>query len=71
MVWGFFFLRDVFEEYKKFFLEEEILWLKIRFLILRLISGFLSFNYFVELKNSEKIIENGVFFRIDIFRLLF
>lgn len=70
MVWGSFFLRDVSEEHKKLSLEEETLWLKIRSLTLRLISGLPSLNHPVEPKNSEKTTENGVSSRIDILRLL-
>ncbi|PNI64614.1 NAA25 isoform 7, partial [Pan troglodytes] len=62
--------RDVSEEHKKLSLEEETLWLRIRSLTLRLISGLPSLNHPVEPKNSEKTAENGVSSRIDILRLL-
>uniref|UniRef100_A0A2K6G5I1 N-alpha-acetyltransferase 25, NatB auxiliary subunit n=1 Tax=Propithecus coquereli TaxID=379532 RepID=A0A2K6G5I1_PROCO len=62
--------RDVSEEHKKLSLEEETLWLRIRSLTLRLISGLPSLNHPVEPKNSEKAAENGVSSRIDILRLL-
>lgn len=70
MGWGYFFLRDVSEEHKKLSLEEETMWLRIRSLTLRLISGLPSLNHPVEPRNSEKTTENGVSSRIDIFRLL-
>lgn len=70
MVWGYFFLRDVSEEHKKLSLEEETMWLRIRSLTLRLISGLPSLNHPVEPRNSEKTTENGVSSRIDILRLL-
>uniref|UniRef100_A0A2K5CCI3 N-alpha-acetyltransferase 25, NatB auxiliary subunit n=1 Tax=Aotus nancymaae TaxID=37293 RepID=A0A2K5CCI3_AOTNA len=62
--------RDVSEEHKKLSLEEETLWLRIRSLTLRLISGLPSLNHPVEPKNSGKTAENGVSSRIDILRLL-
>ncbi|KAB1255852.1 N-alpha-acetyltransferase 25; NatB auxiliary subunit [Camelus dromedarius] len=62
--------RDVSEEDKKLSLEEETMWLRIRSLTLRLISGLSSLNHSVEPKNSEKTTENGVSSRIDILRLL-
>lgn len=46
------------------------MWLRIRSLTLRLISGLPSLNHPVEPKNSEKTAENGVSSRIDILRLL-
>lgn len=70
MVWGYFFLRDVSEEHKKLSLEEETMWLRIRSLTLRLISGLPSLNHPMEPRNSEKTTENGVSSRIDILRLL-
>ena len=70
MVCGCFFLRDVSEEHKKLSLEEETMWLRIRSLTLRLISGLPSLNHSVGPENSEKTTENGVSSRIDIFRLL-
>uniref|UniRef100_A0A8C3WYX8 N-alpha-acetyltransferase 25, NatB auxiliary subunit n=1 Tax=Catagonus wagneri TaxID=51154 RepID=A0A8C3WYX8_9CETA len=62
--------RDVSEEHKKLSLEEETMWLRIRSLTLRLISGLPSLNHSVGPKNSEKTTENGVSSRIDILRLL-
>ncbi|XP_026980397.1 N-alpha-acetyltransferase 25, NatB auxiliary subunit isoform X2 [Sagmatias obliquidens] len=62
--------RDVSEEHKKLSLEEETMWLRIRSLTLRLISGLPSLNHSVGPENSEKTTENGVSSRIDIFRLL-
>lgn len=62
--------RDVSEEHKKLSLEEETMWLRIRSLTLRLISGLPSLNHPVEPRNSEKTTENGVSSRIDILRLL-
>lgn len=67
---GFFFKRDISEEHKKLSLEEETIWLRIRSLTLRLISGLPSLNHPVEPKNSEKTTENGVSSRIDVLRLL-
>ncbi|XP_015358021.1 N-alpha-acetyltransferase 25, NatB auxiliary subunit isoform X3 [Marmota marmota marmota] len=61
---------DVSEEHKKLSLEEETMWLRIRSLTLRLISGLPSLNHPVEPKNSEKTAENGVSSPIDILRLL-
>jgi hypothetical protein len=46
------------------------MWLRIRSLTLRLISGLPSLTHPVEPKNSEKMSENGVSSRIDILRLL-
>jgi N-terminal acetyltransferase B complex non-catalytic subunit len=46
------------------------MWLRIRSLTLRLISGLPSLNHPVESKNSEKTAENGVSSRIDTLRLL-
>ncbi|XP_027269297.1 N-alpha-acetyltransferase 25, NatB auxiliary subunit isoform X2 [Cricetulus griseus] len=62
--------RNVSEEHKKLSLEEETMWLRIRTLTLRLISGLPSLTHPVEPKNSEKTSENGVSSRIDILRLL-
>ncbi|KAM4827335.1 N-alpha-acetyltransferase 25, NatB auxiliary subunit isoform 3-T3 [Thomomys bottae] len=62
--------RDVSEEHKRLSLEEETLWLRIRSLTLRLISGLPSLNHPMEPKNSEKSAENGVSSRMDILRLL-
>ncbi|XP_031193568.1 N-alpha-acetyltransferase 25, NatB auxiliary subunit isoform X1 [Mastomys coucha] len=62
--------RNVSEEHKKLSLEEETMWLRIRSLTLRLISGLPSLTHPVEPKNSEKMSENGVSSRIDILRLL-
>uniref|UniRef100_A0A452QZE0 N-alpha-acetyltransferase 25, NatB auxiliary subunit n=1 Tax=Ursus americanus TaxID=9643 RepID=A0A452QZE0_URSAM len=62
--------RDVSEEHKKLSLEEETMWLRIRSLTLRLISGLPSLNHPMEPRNSEKTTENGVSSRIDILRLL-
>lgn len=70
MAWGYFCLRDVSEEHKKLSLEEETMWLKIRSLTLRLISGLPSLSHPAEPRNSEKTAENGVSSRIDILRLL-
>ncbi|XP_064128292.1 N-alpha-acetyltransferase 25, NatB auxiliary subunit isoform X2 [Loxodonta africana] len=61
---------DVSEEHKRISLEEETMWLRIRSLTLRLISGLPSLNHPVEPKNSEKTTENGVSSRIDTLRLL-
>uniref|UniRef100_A0A5F9D4G5 N-alpha-acetyltransferase 25, NatB auxiliary subunit n=1 Tax=Oryctolagus cuniculus TaxID=9986 RepID=A0A5F9D4G5_RABIT len=61
---------DVSEEHKKLSLEEETMWLKIRSLTLRLISGLPSLSHPVDARNSEKTAENGVSSRIDILRLL-
>ncbi|KAM7332050.1 hypothetical protein ACRRTK_008758 [Alexandromys fortis] len=62
--------RNVSEEHKKLSLEEETMWLRIRTLTLRLISGLPNLTHPVEPKNSEKTSENGVSSRIDILRLL-
>ncbi|XP_069475602.1 N-alpha-acetyltransferase 25, NatB auxiliary subunit [Ambystoma mexicanum] len=62
--------RDISEEHRQLSLEEETIWLKIRSLTLRLVSGFASLIHTVEPKNSEKTTENGVSSKIDIIRSL-
>ncbi|XP_007490095.3 N-alpha-acetyltransferase 25, NatB auxiliary subunit isoform X2 [Monodelphis domestica] len=61
---------DVSEEHKKLSLEEETLWLRIRSLTLRLVSGLPTLSHPTEPKNSDKTTENGVSSRIDIIRSL-
>nr|XP_033812407.1 N-alpha-acetyltransferase 25, NatB auxiliary subunit isoform X2 [Geotrypetes seraphini] len=62
--------RDVSEEHRKLSLEEETIWLLIRSLTLRLVSGLANLSHAVEPKNSEKATENGVSSRIDAVRSL-
>ncbi|XP_028912141.1 LOW QUALITY PROTEIN: N-alpha-acetyltransferase 25, NatB auxiliary subunit [Ornithorhynchus anatinus] len=62
--------RDISEDHKKLSLEEETIWLRIRSLTLRLVSGLPSLRHAVEPKNSEKTTENGVSSRIDTIRSL-
>ncbi|KAM5194655.1 N-alpha-acetyltransferase 25, NatB auxiliary subunit isoform 2-T2 [Mantella aurantiaca] len=57
------------EEYSQLSLEEECIWLLIRSLTLRLISGLTTLNH-TEPKNSEKATENGVSSKIDTVRTL-
>ncbi|KAM9329702.1 N-alpha-acetyltransferase 25, NatB auxiliary subunit [Gastrophryne carolinensis] len=58
------------EDYSQLSLEEERIWLLIRSLTLRLISGLTTLNHSSEPKNSEKATENGVSFKIDTVRSL-
>ncbi|KAM4052844.1 N-alpha-acetyltransferase 25, NatB auxiliary subunit [Anomaloglossus baeobatrachus] len=62
--------RDVSEEHKQLSLEEERIWLLIRSLTLRLVSGLTTLNHTNEPKNSEKATENGVSSKIDTVRAL-
>ncbi|XP_071999015.1 N-alpha-acetyltransferase 25, NatB auxiliary subunit isoform X2 [Engystomops pustulosus] len=62
--------RDMSEEHKQLSLEEERIWLLIRSLTLRLVSGLTTLNHKSELKNSEKATENGVSSKIDTVRAL-
>uniref|UniRef100_A0A7N4UZY0 N-alpha-acetyltransferase 25, NatB auxiliary subunit n=1 Tax=Sarcophilus harrisii TaxID=9305 RepID=A0A7N4UZY0_SARHA len=62
--------RDISDEHKKLSLEEETLWLRIRSLTLRLVSGLPTLSHPVEPKNSDKTTENGVSSRIDTIRSL-
>ncbi|XP_073419656.1 N-alpha-acetyltransferase 25, NatB auxiliary subunit isoform X2 [Dendrobates tinctorius] len=62
--------RDVSEEHRKLSLEEERIWLLIRSLTLRLVSGLTTLNHTNEAKNSEKATENGVSSKIDTVRAL-
>lgn len=63
-------LRDISEEHRKLSLEEETIWLQIRSLTLRLISGLPTLGHSAQLKNSEKTSENGVSSTIDSIRAL-
>ncbi|KAI1233090.1 hypothetical protein IHE44_0006285 [Lamprotornis superbus] len=62
--------RDISEEHRKLSLEEETLWLRIRSLTLRLISGLPTLAHTIQPKNSEKTAENGVSSKIDTIRAL-
>uniref|UniRef100_A0A8B9J2A2 N-alpha-acetyltransferase 25, NatB auxiliary subunit n=1 Tax=Amazona collaria TaxID=241587 RepID=A0A8B9J2A2_9PSIT len=62
--------RDIFEEHKKLSLEEETMWLRIRSLTLRLVSGLPTLSHTIQPKNSEKTAENGVSSKIDTIRSL-
>ncbi|XP_059569366.1 N-alpha-acetyltransferase 25, NatB auxiliary subunit isoform X3 [Alligator mississippiensis] len=62
--------RDISEEHRRLSLEEETIWLRIRSLTLRLISGLPSLSHAFQPKNSEKTAENGVSSKIDTIRAL-
>lgn len=62
--------RDISEEHRKLSLEEETIWLQIRSLTLRLVSGLPTLSHTVHPKNSEKTAENGVLSKIDTIRSL-
>ncbi|XP_019394355.1 PREDICTED: N-alpha-acetyltransferase 25, NatB auxiliary subunit isoform X2 [Crocodylus porosus] len=62
--------RDISEEHRRLSLEEETIWLRIRSLTLRLISGLPSLSHAFQPKNSEKAAENGVSSKIDTIRTL-
>lgn len=62
--------RNISEEHRKLSLEEETIWLKIRSLTLRLISGLPALGHSIQPKNSEKTTENGVSSKIDTIRAL-
>ncbi|XP_074868578.1 N-alpha-acetyltransferase 25, NatB auxiliary subunit isoform X2 [Carettochelys insculpta] len=62
--------RNISEEHRKLSLEEEKIWLKIRSLTLRLVSGLPTLSHTVHPKNSEKTAENGVSSKIDTIRSL-
>lgn len=62
--------RDISEEHRKLSLEEETLWLRIRSLTLRLVSGLPTLGHTIQPKNSEKTAENGVSSKIDTIRAL-
>uniref|UniRef100_A0A452GVT3 N-alpha-acetyltransferase 25, NatB auxiliary subunit n=1 Tax=Gopherus agassizii TaxID=38772 RepID=A0A452GVT3_9SAUR len=62
--------RDISEEHRKQSLEEETIWLQIRSLTLRLVSGLPTLSHTVHPKNSEKTAENGVSSKIDTIRSL-
>ncbi|XP_025916138.1 N-alpha-acetyltransferase 25, NatB auxiliary subunit isoform X3 [Apteryx rowi] len=62
--------RDISEEHRKLSLEEETLWLRIRSLTLRLVSGLPTLSHTIQPKNSEKTAENGVSSKIDTIRSL-
>lgn len=64
------FFRDISEEHRRLSLEEETIWLRIRSLTLRLISGLPSLSHAFQPKNSEKTAENGVSSKIDTIRAL-
>lgn len=64
------FSRDISEEHRKLSLEEETLWLRIRSLTLRLVSGLPTLAHTIQPKNSEKTAENGVSSKIDTIRAL-
>ncbi|XP_048370358.1 N-alpha-acetyltransferase 25, NatB auxiliary subunit isoform X1 [Sphaerodactylus townsendi] len=61
--------RSISEEHRKLSLEEETIWLQIRSLTLRLISGLPALGHSApHPKNSEKTTENGVSSKIDTVR---
>uniref|UniRef100_A0A8C3C8W3 N-alpha-acetyltransferase 25, NatB auxiliary subunit n=1 Tax=Cairina moschata TaxID=8855 RepID=A0A8C3C8W3_CAIMO len=62
--------RDISEEHRKLSLEEETVWLRIRSLTLRLVSGLPTLSHAIQPKNSEKTAENGVSSKIDTIRSL-
>ncbi|XP_062999880.1 N-alpha-acetyltransferase 25, NatB auxiliary subunit isoform X2 [Elgaria multicarinata webbii] len=62
--------RDISEEHRKLSLEEETIWLQIRSLTLRLISGLPTLSHNAQPKNSEKTTENGVSSKIDTIQAL-
>ncbi|XP_056392559.1 N-alpha-acetyltransferase 25, NatB auxiliary subunit isoform X2 [Hyla sarda] len=62
--------RDMSDEYRQLSLEEERIWLLIRSLTLRLVSGLTTLNHTNEPKNSAKATENGVSSKIDTVRAL-
>ncbi|XP_018425211.1 PREDICTED: N-alpha-acetyltransferase 25, NatB auxiliary subunit [Nanorana parkeri] len=62
-------IEDHTEDDSQLSLEEERIWLLIRSLTLRLISGLTTLNH-TEPKNSEKATENGVSSKIDTVRTL-
>uniref|UniRef100_U3K2W8 N-alpha-acetyltransferase 25, NatB auxiliary subunit n=1 Tax=Ficedula albicollis TaxID=59894 RepID=U3K2W8_FICAL len=62
--------EDISEEHRKLSLEEETLWLRIRSLTLRLVSGLPTLAHTIQPKNSEKTAENGVSSKIDTIRAL-
>uniref|UniRef100_A0A670ITR6 N-alpha-acetyltransferase 25, NatB auxiliary subunit n=1 Tax=Podarcis muralis TaxID=64176 RepID=A0A670ITR6_PODMU len=62
--------RGISEEHKELSLEEETIWLQIRSLMLRLISGLPALGHNAQPKNSEKTTENGVSSKIDMIRAL-
>uniref|UniRef100_A0ABM5F1U7 N-alpha-acetyltransferase 25, NatB auxiliary subunit isoform X1 n=1 Tax=Pogona vitticeps TaxID=103695 RepID=A0ABM5F1U7_9SAUR len=62
--------RGISEEHRRISLEEETLWLRIRSLTLRLISGLPALGHSAPPKNSEKTTENGVSSKIDTMRAL-
>ncbi|XP_077164926.1 N-alpha-acetyltransferase 25, NatB auxiliary subunit isoform X1 [Paroedura picta] len=62
--------RGISEEHRKLSLEEETIWLQIRSLTLRLVSGLPALGHNVHPKNSEKATENGVSSKIDTMRTL-
>ncbi|KAE8635295.1 hypothetical protein XENTR_v10002573 [Xenopus tropicalis] len=62
--------RDISEDHRKLSLEEESIWLRIRSLTLRLVSGLTALSHTPEPKNSQKGAENGVSSKIDIVRAL-
>ncbi|XP_042297316.1 N-alpha-acetyltransferase 25, NatB auxiliary subunit isoform X2 [Sceloporus undulatus] len=62
--------RCISEEDKRLSLEEETIWLRIRSLTLRLISGLPALGHTAQPKNSEKNTENGVCSKIDTIRAL-
>ncbi|XP_068101890.1 N-alpha-acetyltransferase 25, NatB auxiliary subunit isoform X2 [Hyperolius riggenbachi] len=62
--------RDPAGDHSELSLEEERIWLLIRSLTLRLISGLTTLNHTSEPKNSEKATENGVSSKIDTVRVL-
>lgn len=64
------FSRNISEEHKKLSLEEETMWLRIRSLTLRLVSGLPTLSHTIQPKNSEKTAENGVSSKIDTIRSL-
>ncbi|XP_061459382.1 N-alpha-acetyltransferase 25, NatB auxiliary subunit isoform X2 [Rhineura floridana] len=62
--------RGISEEHRELSLEEETIWLQIRSLTLRLISGLPTLGHSAQPKNSEKTTENGVSSKIAVVRAL-
>ncbi|XP_008115541.1 N-alpha-acetyltransferase 25, NatB auxiliary subunit [Anolis carolinensis] len=62
--------RCISEDNRRLSLEEETIWLRIRSLTLRLISGLPALSHKAQPRNSEKNAENGVSSKIDTVRAL-
>uniref|UniRef100_A0A8C9SM43 N-alpha-acetyltransferase 25, NatB auxiliary subunit n=1 Tax=Scleropages formosus TaxID=113540 RepID=A0A8C9SM43_SCLFO len=62
--------RQLSEEQRSFSLQEELLWLKVRFLTLRLVGTLAVLSHPPTPRNAEKAAENGVVAKPDILRPL-